>query len=109
MEEVSEKLTGEDKNEFEDSFKPCKIQALTAIKSFKRFSIKISSKSSSCPKVENGGETQLQLIQAQDFPEEIEIEERKAQLANLETLQRDIEELHDLFSEFSQQVHVYIA
>lgn len=106
LEEVSEKLTDKEKKEFEDSLKPFKIQALTAIKNFKKFSVEISSKGPSCPKEENGETTQPQLLQSQIFPEEIELEERKAQLDNFETLQRDIEELHDLFSEFSQQVHV---
>ena len=40
------------------------------------------------------------------LPEEIDVEQRRAQLETYENLQKDVEDLQDLFSEFSQQVHV---
>lgn len=55
---------------------------------------------------ENDEKQKLVLSQAQILPEEIDVEKRKAQLESFENLQKDIEELHDLFTEFSQQVHV---
>lgn len=95
----------EDRREFEDSFKSYKNQALSAINNFKKHTSEVANPLSH---IEESEETnQLQLLQAQVLlQEEDELEERAAQLESVENLQKDIEELQELFTEFSQQVHV---
>ncbi|XP_046643546.1 syntaxin-17-like [Daphnia pulicaria] len=101
LEGVGCQLKPEDEKEFENKIRPYRIQALIAVKKFKQnlnenFDSHVS---------ESEQKQQLMLSQEQILPEEIEVEQRKIQLETYEDLQKDIEELHDLFSEFAQQVH----
>ena len=50
----------------------------------------------------------MEKIQLQEtlLPEEIELEQRKIQYATWQNLQQDINDLHELFAEFSQNVNV---
>lgn len=102
LEGVGCQLKPEDEKEFENKIRPYRIQALNAVKKFKQnlnenFDSHVS---------ESEQKQQLMLSQEQILPEEIEVEQRKIQLETYEDLQKDIEELHNLFSEFAQQVHV---
>ncbi len=104
LEQVGQQLTPSDENEFEKKIKPYKIQALSAVRDFKQY-IEEPWKDVS---LESQSEhpQQLQLSQEQILPEEIEVEQRRAQLETYQNLQKDMEDLQDLFSDFSEQVHV---
>ena len=77
---------------------------MTAINNFKLYFEE--HKETSEHRLEDEQYPSLVLEQQQILPEEIEVEQRRAQFEAMQNLQQDIDELHDLFSEFSQQVHV---
>jgi hypothetical protein len=106
LEGVGRQLKPEDEKEFENKIRPFRNQALAAVKIFKQNCDQSNENFNSRASSENEQKQQLMLSQEQILPEEIEVEQRKIQLETYETLQKDIEELHDLFSEFAQQVHV---
>lgn len=104
LEGVSQHLTSDDEIEFEKKVRPYKNQALNAIRIFKQNSENFNNVFESHTSEEDQ-KKQIELIEETVIPEEIEVEQCKAQFETYQNLQKDIEELHDLFSEFSHQVN----
>ncbi|KAI9564399.1 hypothetical protein GHT06_008138 [Daphnia sinensis] len=104
LEGVAQQLTPDDGIEFEKKVRLYKSQALNAIRVFKQNSDNFNDSVEPYMSEENQ-KKQLELIEEIFLPEEIEIEQRKAQFDTYQNLQKDIEELHDLFAEFSHQVN----
>lgn len=104
LEGVSQHLTSDDEIEFEKKVRPYKNQALNAIRIFKQNSDNFNNVFESHTSEEDQ-KKQIELIEEIVIPEEIEVEQCKAQFETYQNLQKDIEELHDLFSEFSHQVN----
>lgn len=105
LEEVGQQLNYQDQKEFTEKIKPYKKLAQSAVKDFKYCSEEYSDTLPHLLEAEENRE-KINLSQALILPEEFEIETRKAHLETFENLQKDVEDLHDLFAEFSQQVHV---
>lgn len=116
VEEVGQHLSQQDEPEFLKLIEPHIKRALDAIKSFNTASqVLISTQESSSHSnfdVDEENTPQLKQIALQYdeklLEEEIEVESKKAQLETVENLQHDIEELHDLFNQFAQNVQVLI-
>lgn len=104
LEEVARQLTPDDELQFERKIRPYKNQALDAVRVFKQNSD--DSYKAFQPHISENDQKQQVMLLKEVLPVEIEIEQRKAQLETYVNLQKDIEELQDLFSEFSHQVHV---
>lgn len=112
VEEVGQHLSQQDEPEFLKLIEPHIKRALDAIKSFNTASqVLISTQESSSHSnfdVDEENTPQLKQIALQYdeklLEEEIEVESKKAQLETVENLQHDIEELHDLFNQFAQNV-----
>ncbi|XP_059351620.1 syntaxin-17-like [Daphnia carinata] len=104
LEGVAQQLTSDDEIEFEKRVRPYKNQALNAIRILKQNADNFNEGFEPLTS-EEGQKKQLELIKETVLPEEIEVEQRKVQFETYQNLQKDIEELHDLFSEFSHQVN----
>ncbi len=115
MEEVGQHLSKQDEVEFLKLIEPHIKRALDAIKSFNNASqVLTSTQESSSHSNSEGDDEEItpplkQITLQYDeklLEEEIEVESKKAQLETVENLQHDIEELHDLFNQFAQNVQV---
>ena len=107
METVRYQLNLGDQEEFDRQLSPHKKKALQAISKFETLwpaqlpqITETESEYKETPEMEK--------IQLQEtlLPEEIELEQRKIQYATWQNLQQDINDLHELFAEFSQNVNV---
>jgi len=115
VEEVGQHLSKQDEVEFLKLIEPHIKRALDAIKSFNNASqVLTSTQESSSHSNSEGDDEEItpplkQITLQYDeklLEEEIEVESKKAQLETVENLQHDIEELHDLFNQFAQNVQV---
>lgn len=115
VEEVGQHLSHQDEVEFLKLIEPHIKRALDAIKSFNKVSqVLTSAQQESSSHSNSDGDEEitppLKQITLQYnvklLEEEIEVESKKAQLETVENLQHDIEELHDLFNQFAQNVQV---
>lgn len=108
---MREILDPEEAKEFDRKINPHKKRALDAIKKSTDLFNTINGIEEITPKIQepehsHGG---LQLQYKEEFlPEEIEVEQRKAQLETYESIQQDISDLQELFINFSENVHVSI-
>lgn len=118
IDEVGNRLNPDDKKEFTNCIGPHRMKAYEAIEKFNGFvksSIELTIKSvnhhdDDLQEMQGNSDQPLgkELMQEQLSSEELELEYRRAQMETMETLDKDIKELHELFVDFSQQVHVRI-
>lgn len=105
LENVRSSLEAEDERTFSQKIAPTKQRVLAAIQQFYQRMQSTTSSQISTEQIENEPcvvnqhEQQLML-------EQINLEDRKAELEAFENLQKDIVELNQLFVEFSKQVDV---
>jgi len=108
VDEVREHLTTEEAKEFDRQIKPHKRKAEDAIKRFTDICYTANGIEEITPETREPAQSHggLQLQYKEEFlPEEIEVEQRKAQLETYENLQQDISDLQELFVNFSENVH----
>ena len=109
MDEVGRQLPAQEEAEFSRLVEPHLRKALEVIKSFtlaSQVTEELSLQDAEALREVNNQQQQLQLQKEQYAEEQLALEQRKAQLESYENLQQDIEDLHDLFSQFAQQVNV---
>ena len=106
VDDVRHLLTLEEEKEFQRQIKPHQSKALDAIKKFTDNCSNTTSIEEITPEPVRP-ESGLRLQYKEEFLlEEIEVEQRKAQLQTYENLQQDISDLQEIFSTFSENVHV---
>lgn len=105
VDDVRHLLTLEEEKEFQRQIKPHQSKALDAIKKFTDNCSNTTSIEEITPEPVRP-ESGLRLQYKEEFLlEEIEVEQRKAQLQTYENLQQDISDLQEIFSTFSENVH----
>lgn len=115
VEEVGQQLPPKEEKEFSRSVEPHIKKASNAIRSFT-----VATQASNSFLCDTGSAEANDTVSSADkttiaiqlnhqvLPEEVEIEQRKAQLEAVENLQQDIEDLQVLFNQFAQHVQVFV-
>ena len=112
METVRSQLTAEEVREFDSQIAAHKKIAVDALRRFEavpKWGCTDDETTSDASAMTTVSPRLLRPHSCELSTEEIDLEQRKAQFETWKNLQQDIDDLHDLFAEFSHNVHVIIG